>query len=98
MDTDSIIRDILNLMQKHGGPGYAWYVGTGQDAMEKLFSEHKVSADRGIWIWKSAGDPGIAREVEDYFVKNFISDGARGEKDISSTQVYAYKKAGCTNP
>ena len=98
MDSHAIISEILDLMHRHGGPGYAWYVGTGRDAAEKLFSDHGVSVERGIWIWKRAGDPAIAREVEDYFVANFISDGALGGGDVSSTQVYAYKKTGATNP
>lgn len=98
MDRDGIIRDILSLMQEHGGPSYSWYVGISPDAKERLFSHHKVSVETGIWIWKAADNPSIAREVEDYFVDNFYSDGALYGRDILSTQVYAYKKASYTKP
>jgi len=98
MDGHAIIRDILSLMQKHGGPSYSWYVGISQDAQERLFSCHKVSVETGIWIWKPADNLSIAREVEDYFVDNFYSDGALYGRDILSTQVYAYKKASYTKP
>jgi hypothetical protein len=98
MDRDGIIREILSIMQKHGGPSYSWYVGISQDAKEALFSNHKVSIERGIWIWKPADNPKVAREVEDYFVDNFYSDGALFGRDILSTQVYAYKKASDTKP
>jgi hypothetical protein len=98
MDSDSIIRDILSFMRKHGGPSYSWYVGISRDAKEALFSNHKVSVERGIWIWKATDNPKAAQAVEDYFVENFYSDGALCGRDILSTQVYAYKKAVDTDP
>ena len=54
MDRNSIIRDILSLMQQNGGPGYSWYVGISQDARRRLFSDHNVSGSAGAWIIRVA--------------------------------------------
>jgi len=98
MDRNTIIREILRFIQQHGGLDGSWYVGTSRDARVSLFSDHHVSESDGAWVFKVADSFLAARQVEDYFVNNFRTDGPPGRTDLFATHVYAYKKTNGTKP
>lgn len=93
-----IIDDIKSHMQKRGGEYSDWYVGISKDAKDRLFNGHSVKEKKDVWIYRKAGSPQTAREVEDYFVNTLDTDGGTGGGDETSDMVYAYKKAKHTNP
>jgi hypothetical protein len=98
MDRTTLIREIMRFVQEHGGLDGSWYVGISQDARASLFSEHHVSEADGTWVYKVADSFLAARQVEDYFVNNFRTDGGPVRTDLFATHVYAYRKTNTTKP
>jgi hypothetical protein len=96
MDKIVIIKEMLSYMRANGGPDKSWYVGISQDARKRLFTDHNVSKDQGIWIDLTADTASIAREVEDFFINQVKTDGGAGSGDIAANKVYAYKKTPST--
>ena len=93
-----IIEEITAHIKKRGGAYPDWYVGTGTQARDLLFSEHKVQRKGGRWIHRRAGSAQDAREVKDFFVGKLAADGISGTGDAKADAVYAYKKTACTEP
>ena len=90
-----IINDIANHFK-----GIAYqncYIGITSDVEGRLFGDHKVSKEKGHWIYRTASSSSVAREIERYFL-NAGMDGGSGGGDASSRIVYAYKKTSYTNP
>ena len=45
-----IISEIGAHIRKRGGAGHQWYVGIAADARDRLFSDHQVQKEGGVWI------------------------------------------------
>jgi len=97
MEKNQIIGEILNYMNKNGGPGKQWYVGISDDAPTRLFTDHKVETN-GVHIYLIAESNKEAREIEAFFINKIRTDGGPGGGDKESKMVYAYKKTTLTNP
>ena len=67
------------------------YVGIAKDPEKRLFNEHKVKRQGGIWIYCPANSSTCAREVEKTLTAQG-ADGGPGGGDDDTTYVYAYKK------
>ena len=67
------------------------YVGIAKDPEKRLFNEHKVKKQGGIWIYCPANSSTCAREVEKTLLDKG-ADGGPGGGDDDTTCVYAYKK------
>ncbi len=91
-----IIQSFKDYMAKNGEEYSDWYVGIASDPKKRLFNDHNVRENPGIWIYDDAETQKIAREIEEYFI-NLGTDGGSGGGDSSTTYVYAYKKTAYTN-
>src|SRR5437762_10258302 len=60
----SIIADIDAYMTQVGGANYQWYVGIASDVNKRLFGDHRVNKDTGMWIHHTAPTHEEAREIE----------------------------------
>lgn len=94
---DSIVRDINEYLQQHGGSYRTWYVGIASNPEDRLFSDHAVSRDDGSWIIRWADSAADAREVEASYV-SAGTDGGTGGGSADTKAVYAYKKTTETRP
>jgi len=84
-------------MQQHGGNWYDWYVGIAADPRGRLFSDHNVTEQGGVWIHSGdTANHSIARQVEQHFLSQGC-DGGSGGGSHMTTYVYAYKKTTFTN-
>lgn len=96
---DKIIADIRSHMIRCGVD--VWnevYVGVTSDAMERLFSGHRVMKIGDRWIYRQATSSSDARAAESYFHNKLGADGGPGGGDDSADYVYAYWKGDHTNP
>ncbi len=80
-----------------GKPYSAWYAGIASNAEARLFQDHNVSKENGIWVYDKCPSNEGARNVEAELHK-LGCDGAGGGGDQSSTYVYAYLKTPTTRP
>lgn len=92
-----IIEDIKNLIKKGGGPFIMWYVGISKDVSARL-AQHGITEKDAWYICRKAESSTIAREIEEYFVEFFGTNGFSGGGDKTADIVYAYKKEPHTNP
>jgi len=88
---------IVAYIKERGGVYGNWYAGIASDARTRLFTDHKVSEEKGAWIYRTCSDDTAARNVEDDLLK-LGCDGESGGGDSSTTQVYAYLKTNSTDP
>lgn len=66
---EQIIKDINEHLQKSGRSYYSdFYIGISSDARNRLFKEHHVK-ENSWWIYRVADSSGVAREVEQYYLK-----------------------------
>ena len=87
---NEIISDIDNYMHRYGGSYSSYYCGITDDAERRLFVEHKVDREKGVWIYRTASSDDVARAVEKYFLDAGCQGGAGGG-DEDSKIVYCYK-------
>lgn len=89
---------LTNYINKHEQPSLRnWYVGIASNVKDRLFGDHRVNEDGGLWAHSPADSSSIAREVEaDLLAKGL--DGGTGGGDDSTTTVYVYLKTGSTDP
>ena len=66
------------------------YVGIADDVEKRLFTDHRVEKDGGIWIYRQANSSDCAREVEKYWLDQGAQGGPGGGSD-ETNYVYAYK-------
>ena len=85
-----IIKDIEDHMAKRGGAIGKWYVGIAANPRERLFDDHSVDEENGVWIHSRASSDSVARDIEKYFLDKGAQGGAGGG-DEDSTAVYAYR-------
>lgn len=89
-DYNTIIQDIDNHIKNSGRRYYSdFYVGISNDAERRLFNEHHVKRDGSWWIYRTAEDAKIARDVEQYYMKRGMR-GDSGGGNIDSNMVYCY--------
>ena len=96
--TESQIKTkFTNYINNNGGSANTWYVGITNYIDRRLFTEHGVANDNGLWIYEPTSDDSVARSIEKHFTDAGL-DGAGGGGDDDSTYVYAYKKTTSTIP
>jgi Uncharacterized protein conserved in bacteria (DUF2188) len=66
-----------------------WYVGIAADPRDRLFNEHNVDEENGIWIYEKATSDAVGRSVEEVYLDTG-HDGGGGGGDKSSVYVYSY--------
>jgi hypothetical protein len=93
-----IIAEMDDYIKTNGGIYSEWYCGITHDTDSRLFTEHNVDEQNGIWVRKLAFNVQDARVVEAYFVRECGTDGGPGGGEETSKYVYAYKKTASTNP
>lgn len=89
-DFNEIVTDFNNFLSKCGGRYRDYYVGITNDAKRRLFNEHNVDNENGLWIYREGKTDVIAREVEEYFLEKGCKGGPGGG-DYESNIVYCYK-------
>jgi hypothetical protein len=92
-----IIKFLVGHIQKYGSDFRNWYVGIASDPKSRLFNEHCVSKENDRWGYDNAGSEQSARNIEEFIITNYNTDGGGGG-DINSTWVYVYKKTYFTRP
>ncbi len=92
-----IFDKIKEYISGHGRPYQEWYAGITSDIETRLFKDHNVLRDNGIWVYNECNNNEIARSVEDGLIR-LGCDGGSGGGDQSSTCVYAYLKLTSTKP
>ena len=93
-----IITDIKTYIAGNGNKFNEWFVGVSTDATASLLTQHKVDQKLDKWVFRTAPIPGIAKEVEYYFVKILGASGSETAADSTADKVYAYKKSDRTTP
>ena len=87
---DEIVSDIDNHIKKHKGKYSDYYCGITNDAERRLFDEHNVDKEHGVWIYRTASSDDVARKVEQHFLDKGC-EGGSGGGDESTKIVYCYK-------
>lgn len=89
-DYQTIVDEINDHLSKSGKRYYSdFYIGITNDIERCLFKEHNVAKEKTWWIYRTAKDSDIAREVE----KHFLDMGMRGNDgggNEASNIVYCY--------
>jgi len=97
-DKQTIINDIEAHIKKQGGTPSSWYTGITSDINQRLHSDHNVPPKKHWYMYRETSSDSIAREIEDYFVNTYGTDGGSGGGDEDSKYVYSYLKTSVTNP
>ncbi|MCW5576659.1 MAG: hypothetical protein KIT13_11240 [Burkholderiales bacterium] len=90
-----IIVDINDYMKRSGGNNSAWYVGIAAKVRDRLFVDHGVAEQGGVWIYRQAISSAVARSVEKAYL-DAGCDGGPGGGDDATDYVYAFKKTAAT--
>lgn len=96
--THQIVSELMEYMQKYGGPASVWTVGITGNPQNRLFIDHGVNRQIDPWIYIPTVSAAVARNIESYFVNRLGTDGGTGGGDENSDYVYAYKKGSHTSP
>ena len=86
-----IINNFLNYIQQHDGSWFDWYIGIAENPQERLFTDHNVQEQGGVWIFDQTTSSDQSRAIEKYFLDKGC-DGGSGGGSSTSRYVYAYKK------
>lgn len=81
-----IIASIDAQMHKFPYRNSDWYVGIAENPRERLFDEHNVDEENGIWIYEQAISCVVAREIEKLYLDTGHDGGGGGgikTQDIS---------------
>ena len=92
---NQVIAEIDAYMQKFNYTNSNWYVGIAADPRDRLFNDHNVDEENGIWIYREALSTYDAREIERAYLATG-HDGGPGGGDDNSVFVYAFVKAQST--
>lgn len=90
-----IYNDITAYMKQHGYNASSWYAGITQDIEQRLFGDHNVSKQNGIWIYSRAINTTHARTAEKWLL-DLGCDGGDGGGDGDAVYVYCYLKTAGT--
>ncbi len=67
-----------------------FYIGIATDARDRLFSNHGVEEKNDWWIYRTADNDQIARDVERYYLDQGMQ-GGQGGGDENTKMVYCYE-------
>ncbi len=81
--------DIATYMSQHQSVYGDWYVGVASDSRVRLFTDHAVTEQGGVWIYRTCATSDDARAVEDHFLAKGTKGGPGGG-DNTTKSVYAY--------
>lgn len=99
MEIQQAAKAIISYIDQFYNLSYSyWYVGISSNPETRLFTDHKVQENGGLWIIQPTSNNYVARSVEDFIVKNYRTDGGQGGGDNNSTYVYAFLKTSYTQP
>lgn len=84
-----IIADIEAHIRQSGHAYAKWYAGITGDIEDRLFGDHAVPRKNHWWIHRQADSSAVARDIEDYFLRQGCQGGGGGG-DNSARYVYAY--------
>ena len=85
---DAIVLYLFN----NGGVFSDWFVGVTADPENRLFNEHKVNKEKGLWIYRKASCLKDALIVKEALVTSQKINAVSSTTNRSSVYVYAYKK------
>lgn len=89
-DFQTIKSDIEAHLSKSGRRYYSdFYIGITDNVERRMFKEHNVPREKTWWIYRTATNSDIAREVENYFLKKGMRGDNGGGNDKSNI-VYCY--------
>jgi hypothetical protein len=89
-DFETIVNEMQEHLTKSGKRHYSdFYVGITNDVERRMFKEHNVPKENAWWIYRTAENSDIAREVEDHFLRKGMRGNDGGGNDTSSI-VYCY--------
>lgn len=89
-DYQTIVNEITDHLAKSGRRYYSdFYIGITNDVERRMFSEHNVPREKTWWIYRTASNSDVARQVESYFLKKGMR-GGKGGGDETSNIVYCY--------
>lgn len=87
---DEIVKRIDEHLQKSGRRHYSeFYIGTSNNARKRLFEQHHVDIDDSWWIYDTAENSEIARNVEQHYLDLGMRGGSGGGTG-NSNMVYCY--------
>ena len=95
--TESLINSIKSKIMTGDQDFSSWYVGIANNVKRKLFEDHNVNEQNGIWIYVTAPDNAAARTTKSYFVQNRVAANDLDD-EVGGLIVYAYKKTPSTRP
>ncbi|WP_294618614.1 hypothetical protein [uncultured Bacteroides sp.] len=89
-DYETIVKEIVEHLSKSGKRYYSdFYIGITNDVEQRMFKEHNVPKEKNWWIFRTAENSDIAREVENHFLKLGMRGDNKGGDDTSNV-VYCY--------
>ena len=71
-------------------PYSEWYAGIAGDAKERMFGDHNVDEQAGLWIFRTTTSEANARLAENALLAAGFQGGPGGGGD-DTHRVYAYK-------
>lgn len=87
---DEIINLIDGHLKKSGRSYYSeFYIGISDNARDRLFKQHHVDIDHQWWIYVTADNSEIARDVEKHYLDLGMRGGTGGGSE-DSNMVYCY--------
>lgn len=98
MSEQQIHNEIMKYIHDDGQNYGSWYVGISSDPRKRLFIDHNVQEKDSWWIYRKAESPQNARNVEEFIINKYKTDGGIGGGDEFTKYVYAYKKIESTKP
>ncbi len=93
-----IIDEIVDHINKEGGPFSNWYTGITSDVQSRVHGDHQVPDKNHWFMTRVAQSNQAARRIERTLIDQYGTDGGPGGGDTSSTIVYSYKKTAVTDP
>ena len=93
-DEKTIVKEIIDKIDKNGGTPSEWYTGIATNPKERL-EQHKALGSK--WIYDNAGSDEVARKIEDHMTKVVKTKGGGRGGDENSTWVYCYKITATTD-
>ena len=88
---EEAVNNIKRKIDLYGHDYNAWYIGIAKDVTQKLFVDHKVNDQNGIWIYIVANTNSDAKEIKNYFERIGVTFN-NSDDDENGLFVFAYKK------
>ncbi len=87
-----IFDDIALYLYNNGGVFSDWFVGVTAEPEYRLFTEHKVDKEKGLWIYRKAKCLKDALIIKEALVTSQKINAVSSTTNRNSVYVYAYKK------